>query len=330
MIVLRLPPYPINITYDVPLASTNYLVTIENSTRTVRASQVITSSAGKKVTLSLAGDLIKYDHDYSVQIYKINNNADSEQNIVVQDMLTVIRPYVNPNTLGVTATEIAEATRNESIARAIVDSLTTRGFTFERKILEVVGQGTDYIPVWGTIYKINQVFENGKIVYDINNTTTGPALDGFNYEVTKDRTAIVKVPTDSSYYDSKDRSERKPLKYRDAGSDSFYTYAPYENYDNMWTNTKNTAVAFPEGFDYIIDYDSGYKVIPNDIKDAMTMIIDDLKCGRMDHYKSYVSEYETDQFKIKYDSSKFAGTGNIMVDIILEKYTTNFRTPGML
>jgi hypothetical protein len=330
MIILRLPPFPINITYDVPLANTDYLVTIENATETVSASQVIRSDAGKKVTLSLAGDLIKYDHDYSLQIYKINTNADTEQNIVVQDMLTVIRPYVNPNTLGVTATEIAEATRNESIARAIVDSLTTRGFTFERKILEVVGQGTDYIPVWGTIYKVNQVFENGKIVYDINNTTTGPALDGFDYEVTKDRTAIVKVPTDSSYYDSKDRSERKPLKYRDAGSDSFYTYAPYENYDNMWTNTKNTAVAFPEGFDYIVDYDSGYKIIPNDIQDAMTMLIDDLKCGRMDHYKSYVTEYETDQFKIKYDSSKFVGTGNIMVDIILDKYTTNLRTPGML
>jgi hypothetical protein len=35
MIILRLPPYPIEIKYDVPLASTNYLVTIENSTRTV-------------------------------------------------------------------------------------------------------------------------------------------------------------------------------------------------------------------------------------------------------------------------------------------------------
>ncbi len=330
MIVLRLPPFPINITYDAPLANTDYLVTIENATKTVSASQVIRSDADKKVTLTLAGDLIKYDHDYSVEIYKINDDEDSEDNIVVQDMLTIIRPYVNPNTLGVTATEIAEAKYNESIARAIVDALTTRGFTFERKILEVVGQGTDYIPVWGTIYKVNQVFENGKLVYDITNTVDGPALDGFHYEVTKDRTAIVKVPTDSSYYDSKDRSERKPLKYRDAGSDSFYVYAPYENYDNMWTNTKNTAVAFPEGFDYIIDYDSGYKVIPNDIQDAMTMIINDLKCGRMDHYKSYVTEYETDQFKIKYDSSKFSGTGNILVDIILDKYTTNFRTPGML
>ena len=330
MIILRLPPYPISITYDVPLASTNYLVTVENATRTVRASQVITSSVGKKVTLSLAGDLIKYDHDYSVEIYKINNNADTEQNIVVQDMLTVIRPYVNPNTLGTTATEIAEAKRNENIARAIVDSVTGRGFTFERKILEVVGQGTDYIPVWETIYKINQVFENGKLVYDITNTTTGPALDGFHYEVTKDRTSIVKVPTDSSYYESKDRAERKPLKYRDAGSDSFYVYAPYENYDNMWTNTKNTAVAFPEGFDYIIDYDSGYKVIPHDVQDAVEMIIDDLKCGRMDHYKSYVNEYETDQFKIKYNSSKFSGTGNILVDTVLKKYTTDFRTPGML
>jgi len=330
MIILRLPPYPINITYDVPLANTDYLFTIENSPKTVEASEVVRSSAAKKVTLALTGDFITYDHDYSVQIYKINNNVDPEQNIVVQDILSVIRPYVNPNTLGTTATEIAEATYNERIARAIVDSLITRGFTFEKKILEVVGQGTDYIPVWGTIYKINQVYENGKLVYDIKNTINGPALDGFNYVITKDRSAIVKVPTDSSRYESKDRAERKPLKYRDAGSDSFYTYAPYENYDNMWTNTKNTAVAFPEGFDYVIDYDSGYKVIPNDVRDAVVMMIDDLKCGRMDHYKSYITEYSTDQFTLKYDPSKFFGTGNIMVDIILDKYITNLRTPGML
>jgi len=328
MIILRLPPYPIEVKYDVPEPDTDYLFTIENAPKTIEVSETLTSDANSQITFILTGDFITYDHDYSVQIYEITQ--DAEEHILVQDILSVIRPYVDPKTLGTTATEIAEATYNERIARAIVDSLINRGFTFEKKILEVVGQGTDYIPVWGTVYKINQVYENGKLVYDITDTVDGPALDGFNYVVTKDRTSIVKVPTDSSYYESKNRAERKPLKYRDAGSDSFYTYAPYENYDNMWTNTKNTAVAFPEGFDYIIDYDAGYKVIPNDVRDAVRMMIDDLKCGRMDHYKSYITEYSTDQFTLKYDSSKFFGTGNIMVDIILDKYITNLRTPGML
>jgi len=330
MIILRLPPYPINVVYDVPEANTEYLFTIENSPHTVEAREILTSDANSQITYSLTGDFITYDHDYSVQIYEITEDQNAEQNIIVQDILSIIRPYVNPATLGTTATEIAEATYNERLARAIIDSLISRGFTFEKKILEVVGQGTDYIPVWGTAYKVNQVHENGKLVYDITNTVDGPALDGFNYVVTKDRTAIVKVPTDTSYFESKDRAERRPLKYRDAGSDSFYTYAPYENYDNMWTNTKNPAVAFPEGFDYIIDYDAGYKVIPSDVRDAVELLINDIKCGKMDHYKAYITEYQTDQFRLKYDPSKFFGTGNILVDIILDKYITNLKTPGFL
>jgi hypothetical protein len=328
MIILRLPPYPIEVKYDVPLPDTDYLFTIENAPRTIEASEILTSDANAQITFTLTGDFITYDHDYSVQIYEINN--DQEENMLVQDILSIVRPYVDPKTLGTTATEIAEATYNERIARAIVDSLINRGFTFKKKVLEVVGQGTDYMPVWETIYKIDQVYENGILVYDVTDTINGPALAGFDYVITKDRTSIVKVPLDSSQYETKNRAERKPLKYRDAGSDSFYTYAPYENFDNMWINTRNPAVAFPEGFDYIFIYDAGYKVIPNDVRDAVGMMINDLKCGKMDHYKAYITNYETDQFKLQYDPSKFFGTGNIMVDIILDKYVTNLRTPGML
>jgi hypothetical protein len=326
MIILRLPPYPIDVKYDVPEPDTDYLFTIENAPKTIEASEVLTSDSNSQITFTLTGDFVTYDHDYSVAIYEIIN--DAPEHIIVEDILSIVRPYVDPKTLGTTATEIAEAQYNERIARAIIDSLISRGFTFEKKVLEVVGQGNDYMPVWETIYKIDQVYENGVLVYDYKAET--PALAGYNYVITQDRTAIVKVPTDTSLYESKNRNERKPLKYRDAGSDSFYAYAPYENFDNMWTNTRNPAVSFPEGFDYIFIYEAGYKVIPNDVRDAVSMLINDIKCGKMDHYKSYVSEYETDQFKLKYDSSKFFGTGNILVDIILDKYITDLRTPGIL
>jgi len=326
MIILRLPPYPIDVKYDVPEPNTEYLFTIENAPKTIEASEVLTSDANSQITFTLTGDFVTYDHDYAVAIYEIIDGV--AEHIFVEDILSIVRPYVDPRTLGTTATEIAEAQYNERIARAIIDSLISRGFTFEKKVLEVVGQGNDYMPVWETIYKIDKVYENGVLVYDYQAET--PALAGFNYVITQDRTAIVKVPTDSSQYEPQNRNERKPLKYRDAGSDSFYTYAPYENFDNMWTNTRNPAVSFPEGFDYIFIYEAGYKVIPNDVRDAVNMLINDIKCGKIDHYKSYISEYETDQFKLKYDPSKFFGTGNILVDIILDKYVTDLRTPGIL
>jgi hypothetical protein len=308
MIILRLPPFPISIKYDVPEANTEYFFYIENEEDTVFGSNTITSNSNSQITYTLDEDFVKYDNDYNVTIYE--SIDDEPGDLVVEDILTVVRPYVNPKTLGTTASEIASATYNERIARAIIDSVVGSRFTFEKKIFETVGQGTDYMPVWDSLYKVNQAYENGKLVFD--SSLVEPALDGYNYIVTKDKTAIIKVPTDAF------------------STDSFYAYAPYENFDNMWMNTRNQAVAFPEGHDYIFVYEVGYKVIPNDIREATLMLIDDIACGKMDHYKAYVSDYKTDQFSLRYDPLKFLGTGNILVDIILNKYITDLRTPGIL
>jgi hypothetical protein len=326
MIILRLPPFPISIKYDVPEANTDYFFYIENEEDTVFGSNTITSNSNSQITYTLDEDFVKYDNDYNVTIYE--SIDDEPGDLVVEDILTVVRPYVNPKTLGTTASEIASATYNERIARAIIDSVVGSRFTFEKKIFETVGQGTDYMPVWDSLYKVNQAYENGKLVFD--SSLVEPALDGYNYIVTKDKTAIIKVPTDAFSTDSFNRAERKPLTYREGASDSFYAYAPYENFDNMWMNTRNQAVAFPEGHDYIFVYEVGYKVIPNDIREATLMLIDDIACGKMDHYKAYVSDYKTDQFSLRYDPLKFLGTGNILVDIILNKYITDLRTPGIL
>jgi hypothetical protein len=89
-------------------------------------------------------------------------------------------------------------------------------------------------------------------------------------------------------------------------------------------------VAFPEGADYIMLLETGYKVVPYDIQDATLMLIDDIKCGKLDYYKRYIKNYSTDQFKIEYDKRLIDGTGNILVDKILEKYKENIIRPGVL
>jgi hypothetical protein len=80
----------------------------------------------------------------------------------------------------------------------------------------------------------------------------------------------------------------------------------------------------------LFSLETGYKVVPYDIQDAATMLIDDIKCGKMEYHKRYILDYSTDQYKIKIDKSALSGTGNILVDKILEKYITNFGTPGVL
>jgi hypothetical protein len=76
--------------------------------------------------------------------------------------------------------------------------------------------------------------------------------------------------------------------------------------------------------------ETGYKVVPYDIQDATLMLIDDIKCGKLDYYKRYIKNYSTDQFKIEYDKRLIDGTGNILVDKILEKYKENIIRPGVL
>jgi len=74
----------------------------------------------------------------------------------------------------------------------------------------------------------------------------------------------------------------------------------------------------------------GYKKLPSEIVRATELLIEDIACGRLDYYKRYIVDYNTDQFKIKFDPGVFEGTGNILVDKILSKYLKPIITLGVL
>jgi hypothetical protein len=240
--------------------------------------------------------------------------------------LTIERPYINPTTLATsgTATDIAAYTEYENLARMIIDSITG-GFYYDRTYLEVVGQGTDYIPLWKRTHKILKAYENAELVYDLSDTVNGPALKGYNYLITKDKTAITKDPT--QFVDSLSRAERKYPSIPVAPSDSI---SLFDTEDSGNVQTIVPGVAFPEGIDCIFLLETGYKVVPVDIADATKLLIEDVRCGKLDYYKRYVNKYSTDQFKIEYDKRMIDGTGNILVDKILNKYIETIIRPGVL
>jgi hypothetical protein len=127
--------------------------------------------------------------------------------------------------------------------------------------------------------------------------------------------------------DSINRAERRYSRIPLGHSDSI---SMFDTEDSGNTQTVVPGVAFPEGADYIMLLETGYKVVPYDIQDATLMLIDDIKCGKLDYYKRYIKNYSTDQFKIEYDKRMIEGTGNILVDKILEKYKENIIRPGVL
>jgi hypothetical protein len=323
MQILRLPPYPISITYTVPDPLTSYVFVIEDVENQNITQEAILSTSQSKVTFELPTDFSKYDKSYSLAIYEEISEGVLSDEAVVEDNLEIMRPYVDPATLGTTATEIAQYTEYESIARTIIDNITG-GFYNNRTYLETVGQGTDYIPLWERTNKILKVYENAELVYDVDHAD-GPALGEWNYLITKDKSAITKDPV--AYTDAINRAERKKSGMFVAPSDSF---ALFDTEDSGNIYTISGGVAFNEGYDYIFQLETGYKVVPYDIQDATKMLIEDIKCGKLDYYKRYVTSYNTDQFKIQFDKSILDGTGNILVDKILSKYVKSITKLGVL
>jgi hypothetical protein len=112
-----------------------------------------------------------------------------------------------------------------------------------------------------------------------------------------------------------------------ASSDSF---SMFDTSDSGNTIALKSGVLFPQGTDYLFFLETGYRVIPYDIQDATRMLINDISCGKLEYFKRYITDYSTDQFKIRIDSSALSGTGNILVDKILDKYITNVKKPGIL
>lgn len=322
MEILRKPPYPLIATYSVPDPSIYHVVVKDRSRDVVIHTDIIEASEDSTIEYVIPDTLSKYDDSYSLEIYE---DLDGEYgDLVVEDNLEIVRPYVDVSKLVTTASEIAEYQEYETIARAIIDSVTG-GFYYYTDYLEVVGQGTDYIPLWNRTYKILKAYENSVLVYDSSNTTDGPALADWNYLIIKDKSAITKDPV--SDITGFNRSEQQPPNIVVAPSDS---YALFDTEDSGNIYTISPGVAFPKGYDYIFLVEQGYKVVPNDIKDAAMMLINDIKCGKLDYYKRYVVSYSTDQFRLQMDKSMMEGTGNLIVDKILDKYVSTIAKPGVL
>lgn len=303
MEALRVPPYPLTLKFDVPTSGDIYTLRLQDLVEHFVEESNITS-ANLQITYVVPLSKIEFDRKYEVKI------LNSDEEVVFEDNLDIIRPYTDPSKLGTTASEITEATFNELIARSIIDSFVVDGFYNQKVIVQTVGEGLDYIPLWVNAYKVLRVYENDVLIFDVDAETN----DRY-FKLTLDNSAIQEYIPNST--ESLNRLEKTlpnlPVSYGDLG---------YYGWDT---------VTFPTGYDYTLVLDAGYKTVPSDIQAATEMLINDIKCGRLDQYKRYVEEYQTDQYKVKFNASKlFSGTGNIIVDQILSKYTKNITRLGIL
>jgi len=171
MEILRVPPYPISTIWDVPAANSAYIFEVEDLVDHSIERVSLTSSATKKLTYIIPRAKAQFDRDFAVKIYE----TDIYGEIVLEDNLTIYRPYTNPNLLATTTADIEEYKRYEIIARSIIDTFLMEGsgtggaFYNHKLILQRTGEGNDYFPVWHPINRVLKVYENNVLIYDAEN-----------------------------------------------------------------------------------------------------------------------------------------------------------------
>ena len=299
---MRVPPYPITTTWNLPIPNYEYIQYVEDLVDHSVVETNVTSDANGVVTYELPLEKVQYDRKFYIKFY------DSEHiHTLYEENLDIIRPYVNANKLGTTATEIAEYRMLELVSRAVIDTIIPNGFYNHKQIIQTTGQGTDYFPLWYDTNKILKVYENNKLVYDVET----PEDNEYSFVITLDNSAVQRVIADPY-----NRSESAPPNLPSSRGDlGYYGFQ---------------SVGFPSGYDYTFIVDTGFKTIPTDVAYATQTLMEDIKCGKLDYYNRFVTSYNTDQFKIQFDKSMFGGTGNLLVDKILDKYSNTILKPGLI
>lgn len=292
MELLRKPPFPLVLTYSGLSANTAVVATFASSKNTFLEDIETVTDGNGLASFTLTERFSRYDGEYSVTVYE--GTSESKGWAVVMDTLRCVRPYVDSAALAPAGRE-AEFAKFERIARTMIDNIVG-GFYYKNANLELQGSGTDKLVVGNRINKLLKVVENGIVLYE---------LDGANnvaeFAMSKDHDYIYQ------YHGSEhNKIEGVPLSPRLAESDSF--------------SLPLRSGTFRQGFDYEVTVEIGYPMVPQDIKEATELIIEDMACGEPNYWSKYVREYETKDYRLDFHRSMFAGTGNLIVDQILQRY----------
>lgn len=238
------------------------------------------------ITFTLDDKYISYDGNLEARV------LDTYDEEVVVTNIDVLRPYCDIYSLATDLNKtVAQVKEIERIARYIIDSETFGGFKFVRKEKEVVGLGSDYLVIDEKIHKLYKLYENLELVYDSTSETNEQ-----EFEISKDKTSIVLTQTQTNRV----------------------------NYNRVWRD-RYLDVDFADGFEYLVDADFGWKVIPQDIQEATALLAADISSDNMKYINKYIESFDNDDFKIKFAKNFNASTGNLVVDRILTKYKNSIR-----
>ena len=290
METLRLPETTaVEASFSVPDASTLYILSYQDLTTADTYSTSATSSSSKIVTFNLDSRYLTYTGTLKASV------LTSASANVITDGIDVVKPYCDitdvKTKLGITT---AQAIQIERVARKIIESEVSGRFNFIRKQKEVYGMGMDYLPMDEKIVNLYYMYENGVLIYDYQD------VDLDDYKISTDGTSIV--------------TSVSPVNKME--------------YKYVWRD-RYLDTDFFSGYDYLVDADFGYQVIPGDIQEACELIMQDIANDNMRYMNRYIEEFDNNEFKIKFGKGTTTGTGNMIADKILAGYKNRI-IPGVI
>lgn len=293
MELLRKPPFPLTVEYS-DLPTTTAVVATFASTRNTFVEDVeATTDSSGDVSFELSERFSRYDGEYSLIVYE--GDADNKGDVLLMDTVRIVRPYIDALALAPSGKE-DEYLRYERTARIMIDNIVG-GFYYTLANYDLFGTGTDMLVVGDRVNKLLRVTENNVLVYEIDEEDNLAT-----YTLNTDKTSVILFQNQEA-----DIHQSKPVVPTGASSDSY-------------DNPAYRAVTFPNGYDYVVQVETGWPMVPQDIKEATTILVEDMACGAPNYWAKYVREYETKDYRVDFHRPSFSGTGNVIVDQILFRY----------
>ena len=178
----------------------------------------------------------------------------------------------------------------EKVARTIIEGYTGIKFYTYYGSQEVYGIGANTIQLTEKMLTVDQMYENQILVYD---GTQDPVYDMFGYN-----------------------TEISPSGYQ---LRIWYPASP-TGWNNEMDPTISEAGRFRDNYLYKFVGQVGYKYVPEDIKLASMLLINDVLSNDYNWRNKYLSKVNLSEISFEMAKGAFNGTGNITVDNILDQY----------
>ena len=186
--------------------------------------------------------------------------------------------------------DIKEIQSAEKLARTIIDGYTMQTFGKYYGTQEQVGTGSDAIELVEKMISLDKVYENGLLVLD---NTVSPAINTFGFPLEISPTG-------------------KSIRIVNTGWDV--------RYDNQVDPTVLYYGRFRDASRYKFTGTIGYKYVPEDIKIAAMLLVNDIIANDFNWRNKYLKKVDLSEISFEMHDGAFNGTGNIAVDNILDLY----------